>query len=260
MTICDFAGWACRFYDHGLDEEYRKSLCENQDVYEIHNGEKIICQNREGLLSNSNTFKINFNEKRGDYEINPFILEMAKDGTKKTEITYKGNLSWTMINKKIKRLISAGLLTYSNKNKLYTTTDSGLEYLKCYYSSRRILAGFKGVEEGINLNPRIREKLIEKIKKLKRRDSFEILAFALELTSIPISKTRIMHDNYMEFGQLNKFLDFLIKFELLEKEEDNRYKSTEPGKQFVDMVLYMFFLSLPGNHELKQNDYIVRVA
>jgi len=64
----------------------------------------------------------------------------------------------------------------------------------------------------------------------------------------------------MEFGQLNKFLDFLIKFELLEKEEDNRYKSTEPGKQFVDMVLYMFFLSLPGNHELKQNDYIVRVA
>jgi len=62
------------------------------------------------------------------------ILDIAKDGSLKTQIMYRANLSFTQLNEYLDLLLSMKLVgTVEAKEKtVYKTTPKGLQYLQNY--------------------------------------------------------------------------------------------------------------------------------
>jgi predicted transcriptional regulator len=60
------------------------------------------------------------------------ILEIAKEGTLKTQIMYKANLSFAQLNDYLKFMLKIKLLEkVANKGKeIYVSTDKGLDFLQ----------------------------------------------------------------------------------------------------------------------------------
>jgi predicted transcriptional regulator len=69
------------------------------------------------------------------------ILEIAKDGTFKTPIMYKANLSFAQLNEYLSFLLEKKLVKVVVKNKgtIYETTPKGLKYLQSYGQIKDIL-------------------------------------------------------------------------------------------------------------------------
>jgi predicted transcriptional regulator len=62
------------------------------------------------------------------------ILDVAKEGSLKTQIMYKANLSFTQLNEYLDALLNmklVGLMENKEKN-IYKTTPKGLQYLQNY--------------------------------------------------------------------------------------------------------------------------------
>ena len=82
------------------------------------------------------------NNRRSEIEIISQILSLSRDGARKTEILYQGNLSYTQLQSYLPFLINRNILeeqeVYNNgfPCKLYKTTDKGLSLLA---SIRRVL-------------------------------------------------------------------------------------------------------------------------
>jgi len=71
----------------------------------------------------------------------------------------------------------------------------------------------------------------------KRRDRLYIIAEILEIAKDGALKTQIMYKANLSFSQLNEYLDFLVKLNLLESKEINGrtiYKTTEKGLKYLD--------------------------
>jgi predicted transcriptional regulator len=78
--------------------------------------------------------KENFNRKnRSSIDIVANILEIAKDGAKKTRIMYLANLSFDQLKKYLDFLINKNLLEYNSIERKYKTTIRGSEFLKMFY-------------------------------------------------------------------------------------------------------------------------------
>jgi len=62
------------------------------------------------------------------------ILEIARDGSLKTPIMYKANLSFAQVNEYLSYLLEINLLETITKDKetIYKATDKGLKYLQGY--------------------------------------------------------------------------------------------------------------------------------
>lgn len=60
------------------------------------------------------------------------ILEIAKDGTLKTQIMYKANLSFVQLNEYLEYMQNTGLLNRLdiNKKEVYIATEKGLDFLQ----------------------------------------------------------------------------------------------------------------------------------
>lgn len=72
-------------------------------------------------------------ERRGTVKIIVDILEIALKGAMKTEIVYKANLNFKIVQKYLDFLIKKGLMSVSsNKRKKYKTTEKGREFIKRY--------------------------------------------------------------------------------------------------------------------------------
>ena len=72
-------------------------------------------------------------ERRGAVKIIVDILEIALKGAMKTEIVYKANLNFKIVQKYLDFLIKKGLMSVSsNKRKKYKTTEKGREFIKRY--------------------------------------------------------------------------------------------------------------------------------
>lgn len=70
----------------------------------------------------------------------------------------------------------------------------------------------------------------------KRRDKLYIIAEILEIAKEGTLKTQIMYRANLSFTQLNDYLGFMLKINLLEKilENDKEvYKATEKGMDFL---------------------------
>ena len=77
--------------------------------------------------------------RRSRFEIMGEILSLATDGARKTEILYRANLNFNVINRYLNLLIQEGLisLTADSARKL-KTTEKGLGFLKAYKNLKRL--------------------------------------------------------------------------------------------------------------------------
>ena len=85
------------------------------------------------------------NQKRSRLETMDVILAISVNGIKKTHIMYRANLSHIQLEKYLKILISAHLLT--RKDDYYVTTSQGLEYLKKFKEIQSLM------EESTEIKP-----------------------------------------------------------------------------------------------------------
>jgi predicted transcriptional regulator len=70
----------------------------------------------------------------------------------------------------------------------------------------------------------------------KRRDKLFIVAEILEIAKGGTLKTQIMYRGNLSFTQLNEYLDFMLKIEILEKIKINDkdvYRATAKGLDFL---------------------------
>jgi predicted transcriptional regulator len=77
------------------------------------------------------------------------ILEIARDGTLKTQVMYRANLSFTQLNDYLHFMLKIELLekVEINNKEVYRATDKGLDFLQRY---REITELLRTAEESIN--------------------------------------------------------------------------------------------------------------
>jgi predicted transcriptional regulator len=75
------------------------------------------------------------------------VLEIAKDGTLKTQIMYRANLSFTQLNDYLKFMMTNDLLYKNTENdkEVYRATEKGLEFLVRYREIIELLRDENGV-------------------------------------------------------------------------------------------------------------------
>ena len=71
------------------------------------------------------------------------ILEIAKDGTLKTQIMYKANLSFAQLNEYLDYMLKTRLLDKLdiNKKDVYVATDKGVDFLQKHADLAKMLDG-----------------------------------------------------------------------------------------------------------------------
>jgi len=74
--------------------------------------------------------------RRSRFEIIAEILQVAKNGAKKTRITYSCNLTYDMTGNFLTHLLRAGLLGEGDS---FHTTEKGLQFLQGYQTLELLL-------------------------------------------------------------------------------------------------------------------------
>ncbi len=70
---------------------------------------------------------------RGHLDIIADILDVVSgDAAKKTQIMYKANLSYAILQKYLAELSAASLISYEDKRSCYVITGRGREFLQVY--------------------------------------------------------------------------------------------------------------------------------
>lgn len=69
------------------------------------------------------------------------ILEISKDGSLKTQIMYRANLSFAQLNEYLGFLLDLKLLQeiVENEKKVFKVTGKGVKYLRSYYKIKELL-------------------------------------------------------------------------------------------------------------------------
>jgi predicted transcriptional regulator len=82
------------------------------------------------------------------------VLEIAKNGSLKTQIMYQANLSFAQLNNYLSFLLEVGLLkeTSEEGKTVYRTTKKAVKFLRNYYKIRDLLRGKSERGEKNNLN------------------------------------------------------------------------------------------------------------
>ena len=65
------------------------------------------------------------------------ILEIAKDGCRKTKIMYLGNLSFDVLRRYLDMLATCGLIELGNPQNSYVATDKGKRFLEEYHELQK---------------------------------------------------------------------------------------------------------------------------
>ena len=85
----------------------------------------------------------------------------------------------------------------------------------------------------------------------KRRDRLHIIAEILNITKDGSLKTQIMYKANLSFAQLNEYLNFLTKIELIKiNKEKNKtiYRITDKGQNYLEK--YKDISEILGNDDL----------
>jgi len=84
----------------------------------------------------------------------------------------------------------------------------------------------------------------------KRRDRLYIIAKILTIAKDGSLKTQIMYRANLSFAQLNEYLSFIIKLDLLKVKKENRrntYRTTAKGDKYLEK--YRDLSDILGNDE-----------
>lgn len=103
-----------------------------------------------------NSWKTNRTSKRRDkLSIIAEILDIAKDGTLKTQIMYKANLSFAQLNDYVKFMLKTGLLNkFRDSGKdVYEATDKGLDFLQRHLELTELLHQNESSKNGVKIPP-----------------------------------------------------------------------------------------------------------
>ena len=81
------------------------------------------------------------------------ILDLAKDGALKTQIMYKGNLSFAQLNTYLNFLLDIELLgiVRAKGKRLYKTTEKGSQFMQSYMTAIEMIS-----DNSNNNNPQIK--------------------------------------------------------------------------------------------------------
>jgi predicted transcriptional regulator len=94
------------------------------------------------------------------------------------------------------------------------------------------------------------ERLSNLEKERKRRDRLYIISEILTIAKGGCLKTQIMYRANLSFAQLNEYLSFLIKMDLLKVKTENRrntYRTTAKGEKYLEK--YRDLANLLGSNE-----------
>jgi predicted transcriptional regulator len=94
-------------------------------------------------------------KRRDKLSIIAEILEIAKEGTLKTQIMYKANLSYAQLNDYLKFLLKSGLLQkFINRGKdVYEVTEKGIDFLQRHCELTELLKENDKGKNGVKLPP-----------------------------------------------------------------------------------------------------------
>jgi predicted transcriptional regulator len=69
------------------------------------------------------------------------ILEIAREGTLKTQVMYRANLSFTQLNDYLRFMLRISLLdkVLENGKEIYRATDKGIDFLQRYHEIVELL-------------------------------------------------------------------------------------------------------------------------
>ena len=83
------------------------------------------------------------------------ILEIAKEGSLKTQIMYKANLSFTQLNDYLKFMLKTTLLKklVSKGKVVYTATEKGLDFLQRHCELTELLKDNENSKNGVKIPP-----------------------------------------------------------------------------------------------------------
>ena len=101
-----------------------------------------------------NTENKNQRKRRDRLYIIAEILEIAKDGTLKTQIMYKANLSFSQLNEYLSFLVGLNLLEckQTDGKTVYKTTEKGMKYLDNYKEMLQLLKNTKNNVKKLPIN------------------------------------------------------------------------------------------------------------
>jgi len=101
-----------------------------------------------------NTGNKNQRKRRDRLYIIAEILEIAKDGTLKTQIMYKANLSFSQLNEYLNFLVGLNLLEckQADGKTVYKTTEKGMKYLDNYKEILQLLKNTKNNVKKLPIN------------------------------------------------------------------------------------------------------------
>jgi predicted transcriptional regulator len=103
-----------------------------------------------------NSWKNNTSSKRRDkLSIIAEILEIAREGTLKTQIMYKANLSFAQLNDYLKFMLKTELLKkfHANGKEVYIATEKGLDFLQRHFDLTELLQENENGKNGVKLPP-----------------------------------------------------------------------------------------------------------
>lgn len=103
-----------------------------------------------------NSWLIDTSSKRRDkLYIIAEIMEIAKDGTLKTQIMYKANLSFVQLNEYVKLLIKINLLRkeVERGKDVYRSTEKGLDFLQRHREIMDLLSETANSKNALKLPP-----------------------------------------------------------------------------------------------------------
>ena len=87
---------------------------------------------------------------RSRIQIAADILEIAKEGSRKTKIMYMGNLSFDLLQKYLDMLMNFGLLEIEDKaDKSYVATEKGQRFLEDYRELQKYSEMFESKKQAL---------------------------------------------------------------------------------------------------------------
>ena len=102
-----------------------------------------------------NSWKNGATKRRDKLSIIAEILEIAKEGTLKTQIMYKANLSFAQLNDYLKFMLKTNLLNKfrTNGKDVYSATEKGIDFLERHFELTELLAEEENGKNGIRIPP-----------------------------------------------------------------------------------------------------------
>jgi predicted transcriptional regulator len=102
-----------------------------------------------------NSWKNGTSKRRDKLSIIAEILEIAKDGTLKTQIMYKANLSFAQLNDYLKFMLKVGLLNKlrANGKNVYVATEKGIDFLQRHAELTELLKEKEKSKNGVKIPP-----------------------------------------------------------------------------------------------------------